>query len=261
MDERTINMDEIPELSAGWREFARDFVPGMNRPEHCHREAQLLYAQKGVMLVRTPDCVRLIAPFQVLWIPAGVRHSISFLADTEMRSLYFSDDALRRLKHLNDRVRVLAATPLIRELFSALFSKDVPQATALLMTNLVLRLVSDARELGAALPMADDDVFGVLQSEILSRRLWNLTMEEASARLSLAPKTFSRRFHQALGMTWRDWMARARLCASLDLLLSGRTLKDAAFGAGYADQATFTAAFRKLFGTTPGAMQKSARRT
>ena len=253
-------MDEIPELSAGWREFARDFVPGMNRPEHCHREAQLLYAQKGVMLVRTPDCVRLIAPFQALRIPAGVRHSISFLADTEMRSLYFSDDALRRLKRLNNRVRVLAATPLIRELFSALFSKDVPPATALLMTNLVLRLVSDARELGAALPMADDDVFGPLQSEILSRRLWNLSMEEASARLSLSPKTFSRRFHQTLGMTWRDWMARARLCASLDLLLSGRTLKDAAFGAGYADQATFTAAFRKLFGTTPGAMQKSARR-
>ncbi len=194
-------MDEIPELSAGWREFARDFVPGMNRPEHCHREAQLLYAQKGVMLVRTPDCVRLIAPFQALWIPAGVRHSISFLADTEMRSLYFSDDALRRLKHLNDRVRVLAATPLIRELFSALFSKDVPPATALLMTNLMLRLVSDAEELGAALPMADDDVFGALQSEILSRRLWNMSMEEASARLSLSPKTFSRRFNKALGMT------------------------------------------------------------
>jgi len=95
--------------------------------------------------------------------------------------------------------------------------------------------VSDAEELGAALPMADDDVFGALQSEILSRRLWNMSMEEASARLSLSPKTFSRRFNKALGMTWRDWMARARLCASLDLLLSGRTLKDAAFGAGYAD--------------------------
>lgn len=236
MDERTINMDEVPELSSGWREFARDFVPGMDRPEHCHREAQLLYAQKGV------------------------RHSISFLADTQMRSLYFSDDALHRLKHLNDRVRVLAATPLIRELFSALFSKKVPPATALLMTNLVLRLVVEAEELGAALPIADDEAFGPLQSEILSRRLWSMTMEEASSRLSLSPKTFSRKFNRALGMTWRDWMARARLCASLDLLLSGRTLKDAAFGAGYADQATFTAAFRKLFGTTPGAMQKSARR-
>ena len=194
-------MDEVPELSSGWREFARDFVPGMDRPEHCHREAQLLYAQKGVMLVRTSDSVRLIAPFQALWIPAGVRHSISFLADTQMRSLYFSDDALHRLKHLNDRVRVLAATPLIRELFSALFSKKVPPATALLMTNLVLRLVVEAEELGAALPIADDEAFGPLQSEILSRRLWSMTMEEASSRLSLSPKTFSRKFNRALGMT------------------------------------------------------------
>ena len=179
-------MDEIPELSAGWREFARDFVPGMNRPEHCHREAQLLYAQKGVMLVRTPDCVRLIAPFQALWIPAGVRHSISFLADTEMRSLYFSDDALRRLKHLNDRVRVLAATPLIRELFSAFFSKDVPPATALLMTNLMLRLVSDAEELGAALPMADDDVLGPTERNALPAPLEHVDGGSVGAPFALA---------------------------------------------------------------------------
>lgn len=68
----------------------RDFVLGQKRPEHRHADAQLLYAMRGVMLVKSGTVRRIITPNQALWIPAGTPHAIHFLSETAMRTLYFT---------------------------------------------------------------------------------------------------------------------------------------------------------------------------
>lgn len=54
IDQTAFNMDEsTKEATEGWRWFSRDFVLGQERPEHRHADAQLLYAMRGVMLVKS----------------------------------------------------------------------------------------------------------------------------------------------------------------------------------------------------------------
>ena len=77
------------ETSDKWQSISKDYIAGEMRPAHKHSRAQLLYACEGVMLAATGQGRRIIAPFQALWIPAGIEHTITFLSATKMRSLYF----------------------------------------------------------------------------------------------------------------------------------------------------------------------------
>ncbi|MDO5532505.1 helix-turn-helix transcriptional regulator [Sutterella sp.] len=235
----------------GWRQFGRDFEVGGRRPEHLHEDSQLLYAASGVMLVMSEGVPRILAPFQALWIPAGVPHSITFLSDTQMRNLYFPVER-SRAAGLPDRIRTLAVTPLVRELMAALFSRAFPAETLDLMSTLTLRLVAESPELGTALAMPRDPAMARVLTGILHDRVWERPVGEVAAALHLTPKTFSRHFQRELGMSYRDWLVRARLSVSLDALARGLSVKAAAAGAGYSDAVTYGTAFRRLFGMTPG---------
>ncbi|MEI3354095.1 MAG: hypothetical protein V8R49_03735 [Duodenibacillus massiliensis] len=80
-------MDEsTKEATEGWRWFSRDFVLGQERPEHRHADAQLLYAMRGVMLVKSGTVRRIITPNQALWIPGGNAARDSF--SVENRDAY-----------------------------------------------------------------------------------------------------------------------------------------------------------------------------
>ena len=72
-----------------WVVFARNSEAGHSRPEHVHDVAQLLYAESGVMLLVSDGIPRLVPPHQALWIPAGIPHSLTFITETRLRTLYF----------------------------------------------------------------------------------------------------------------------------------------------------------------------------
>ncbi|MDO4936957.1 MAG: helix-turn-helix transcriptional regulator [Sutterellaceae bacterium] len=251
-------MDEGTAIENGWRQFAKDFDVGGERPEHMHDDAQLLYANRGVMLVKTQGRQRIIAPFQALWIPAGVAHSIRFLTDTCMRSLYFPMEATK-FKRLKAQVRLVAMPALLRELIAAIFESESDKATLNLMTQLVFRLIEQGKELTVTIPLTDDAPLARLMTEILAKRLWDMSLADAAAKLNLTPKTFSRHFKNSVSMSYRDWMVRAKLLTALDLLAGGMSIKQTAFALGYGESATFIAAFKRLFGVTPGNVSGNGR--
>ena len=244
-------MDEKTNTESGWRQFSQDYDVGGKRAEHFHDDSQLLYANRGVMLVTTQGRQRIIAPFQALWIPAGVPHAIRFLTDTCMRSLYFDAEAAC-FGDLKNNVRVVAMSSLLRELIAAVFAKESDKKTADLMSALVLRLIEKCQDLSVTIPMTEEPELLRLLTEILAKRSWNLSLTQAAAKMNLTPKTFSRHFRRNVSMTYREWLVRAKLLTALDLLAQHHTIKQTAFALGYGDSATFIAAFRRLFGVTPG---------
>ena len=230
-------MDEsTKEATEGWRWFSRDFVLGQERPEHRHADAQLLYAMRGVMLVKSGTVRRIITPNQALWIPAGTPHAIHFLSETAMRTLYFAK-APERMRVL----RTLSITPLIREL----------------MGTLILQLVQEAPVTPADLALPAETGLRRTAEMILSKGLWNTPLEQFAAALNMTPVTFSRHFQTDTGMTFRDWRHRARLTLSMELLAQGLTVKQTALRLGFSDPCVFTAAFRRLFGATPTALMRN----
>ncbi|WP_303326000.1 AraC family ligand binding domain-containing protein, partial [Turicimonas muris] len=129
------------ETSDKWQSISKDYIAGEMRPAHKHSRAQLLYACEGVMLAATGQGRRIIAPFQALWIPAGIEHTITFLSATKMRSLYF-DKAEYKDIFESKSIKVFAATALIRELIATLFQHQFPAAKQE-MRRLLLLLVRE----------------------------------------------------------------------------------------------------------------------
>src|ERR1700761_7704070 len=78
-----------PPITDGVHRVARRYKKGVRIETHMHREAQLVYAARGMMQVTTPKGRWLVPPDRAVWVPARLEHSIDVLADIEMRTLYF----------------------------------------------------------------------------------------------------------------------------------------------------------------------------
>lgn len=85
--------------------------------------------------------------------------------------------------------------------------------------------------------------------------------EELEAVSGLDRYTTARQFRRFLGTSPHRYLVMRRLDRAKEMLSEGDSLADAAFGAGFADQAHFTRHFKKTFGMTPGrwvALKRSA---
>ena len=98
-----------------WVVFARNSEAGHSRPEHVHDVAQLLYAESGVMLLVSEGIPRLVPPHQALWIPAGIPHSLTFITETRLRTLYFPAESSKRV---SGSIRAMEVSDLLRDLIA-----------------------------------------------------------------------------------------------------------------------------------------------
>lgn len=86
----------------------------------------------------------------------------------------------------------------------------------------------------------------------------NLTV--LASQLQLSPRTFNRRFKQAVGMTASDYLQRQRLDNARELLrTSNLSIQEVAAASGYQDSSYFCGRFKKAMGQTPLAYRKSVR--
>lgn len=74
---------------------------------------------------------------------------------------------------------------------------------------------------------------------------------EISASLGISESTLTRRFHDVLGAPPKRWDIWMRLRGSLDVLLEGHSVTQAAHECGFSDAAHFARTCRSLFGITP----------
>jgi len=139
-------------------------------------------------------------------------------------------------------------------------------ADALALEESALSIVHDvlvagrAAEPGAALrPESRDVVFDV--QAILNRRLGEpLSLADISKAIGVSAYHLCRMFRRHTGVPIHRYRDRLRLFASLDMILEGtHSVLDIALTLGYANEAHFSDAFRRTFGTRPGAYRRTVR--
>jgi len=81
----------------------------------------------------------------------------------------------------------------------------------------------------------------------------------AAAHAGVSLRTAERRFFAETGMPLGRWRQQARLLAGVRSLASGGDVTESALAAGYESTSAFIAAFRKVFGTTPGQYARAGR--
>jgi len=252
-----VSIDKAPrhDDSTGWSATAISYRRGEEDPPHYHLEGQLLYATSGVMLVEAAARRWVIPPQRALWLPPLTEHSYRLLSHTELRAIYLSGNLISECTNFakNDKVHVIDAVPLVKELIAGLFIGDYQTLTKRKMAELLLEIIGEAPSVPAELPMPQDERLLRAVGKLMVSHRWEASLTDMADTANMSERSFSRLFLHDTGFSFRTWKQRARIYASLDLLSENVPVKQIAWQLGFSSPAAFSAAFRVVMGVTPGA--------
>ena len=246
----------IPALSSLPRPLyarAESLNAGSWTPPHRHDWVQFSYAISGVLGVHTAEG-SFFAPSQwAIWIPADVEHQVVTSMRAEMRSLYVRREDCQ---WADGRCRVLEATPLARELIKSFCRLPVEypegESHEARLVQVLLDQLATLPEVGFSLPLPRHPRLLGLCNELIANPDHSVTLQAWAVRLGMSEKTLMRLFQRETGLSFRGWRQRMRLLSSLSSLEEGDSVTNTALACGYDSTSAFIAAFRGLFGVTPG---------
>lgn len=219
---------------------------------HTHPYHQLIYALEGSTQIESERGRHVLPKGRAAWIPAGTRHR-TLIADVDGASLYFSPDVL---SDGSDRVRILTASPLMREMILHATrwplgaTEADPLAASFLQTLGLMCGEWLESELRLFLPGAAHPSI-VRAMNYAATHLDSATQAGAIEVAALSERSFRRIFARETGMGWQAWLTQARMLAAMGLLAEGQRVTDVAADVGYASLSAFAKAFIQLTGETP----------
>jgi AraC-like DNA-binding protein len=223
--------------------------------------AQLIYALRGVMTVQTSAGLWVIPPHQAMWVPAGNSLRVEMGGQVSMRTLYLRPPLGAPLPAT---CRVVEVSALLR----ALLLQAVRLKTLDRRRPAQRHLIDVLLDQLAVLPLAPLDLpaprdpRGVRAAALIrSSPERRFTLGEVAGKAGASPRTLERLFRGETGLAFGAWSQRARLLLGLQLLAEGRSVTRVSLAIGYESLSAFVAAFRRVFGTTPGRYFQAERRS
>lgn len=230
-------------------------------PLHSHLRGHLVYPVTGVLSLTTPQGSWTAPANRIVWVPGGAVHQHRAHGSVDMRVVYL-DPPLAG--YLPAHPAVLIMTPLAREAVLALTEENglaggrrgTEQCARL--RRVVLDEVGPSPEQPLHLPVPRDSRLrqvAALIAEDLSRPV---TLDEIGRRIGVGERTLSRLCREELGMGYRQWRTQHRLHRAMVLLAEGRPVLRASAECGWSNASTFSEAFKRLVGQTPGEYRRLA---
>jgi AraC-like DNA-binding protein/quercetin dioxygenase-like cupin family protein len=226
---------------------------------HSHDMHQIEYAVSGLVEVETAAAHYLLPPQQAAWIPAGLRHQAVMNQHVRTVSVMFDP---RLVSRAGDQARILAVTPLIREmmLYAVRWPVGRPDGDAVsddffrTLGNLVAEILD--HEAPLSLPTSADPIVAAAMA-YTKEHLDSVTAAEVSQAVAVSERTLRRAFRTEAGMSWRRYLLQARLLRAMALLASpGPTVRDVATAVGFDSVSSFARSFAQYCGETPSAYQR-----
>ncbi len=111
-----------------------------------------------------------------------------------------------------------------------------------------------------ALPSSNDDRRGILGAIVLANERWRegVDQREAADAAGMGLTKFKRLFRQATGTSFAAYIGERRMREARALLERGKSVAEAARSSGYRSPTSFSAAFERAVGTTPGRYREAA---
>lgn len=252
MDPRSVDSRDYQDVPRPVAVLARDVPDNHTTPWHSHKRAQLVYAASGVMVVKTRASTWVIPPQRAVWVPSRVEHETRTIGLVAMRTIYV---APRVAQHLLRECCAINVSPLLRELIlraaeaPLLYDRNGPDGR---LMQMILDEIRVSRMLPLHLPIPSHPHLASICGRILRDLHASATLARLASDAGISKRTAERIFLRETGMTFSRWRQQARLLTALTRLAAGKSVKNAAFDAGYSTQSAFTSMFKRSFGTTPG---------
>lgn len=234
---------------------------------HAHPWAQVAFSFGGVTRLMVDDASFTVPPSRALWIPAGVEHAVTVLADADVHTLYLHQPAgrcgpgplPREAQPPWRECRVLAVSDLLRALVLQMdtrpdgareASEDERQREAHL-SALVLDELRRAAPLPLGVALPREKRLRTLCQAVLDDPVRHDTLEGWSREAGASPRTVARLFQQELGTGFAQWRQQALLAKAVAMAARGQPLGLIAAELGYASPSAFSAMVRRCVGMPP----------
>ncbi|MCM3882570.1 helix-turn-helix transcriptional regulator [Frankia sp. R82] len=221
---------------------------------HRHDLHQIEYAVSGVIEVETAAAHYLLPPQQAAWIPAGLEHSATMNSSVRSVAVLFDPSLISRP---GDRTRIIAVPPLIREMVIYAQRWPIggaqPDPVADGFFRTLGHLVTEAldQEAPLDLPTPADPLLAAAAAHT-RRHLAAITVEQVSRAVGVSERTLRRQFRAELGLSWRDYLTRARLLRAMALLAeTGPSVLEVSTAVGFDSPSSFARAFTRHCGESP----------
>lgn len=244
-----------PPITDGVHRVARRYSKGVRLDTHMHREAQLVYAARGMMQVTTPKGRWLVPPDRAVWVPARLPHAVDVLANIDMRTLYFDVNWLKRQDRSESlhHEYVVRVSRLLHEAILALFDgRDDPERAAVLVRLALLEL-HEAEDSTTFVPLPQEPRCRRAADIVLADPTGSHEIETLASAVGTSVRTLSRLFATEVQLSFKSWCQRARIASAIERLSldANVSVKQLASDLGYASVPAFSHAFRQVTGKTP----------
>ncbi|MBB4135325.1 AraC family transcriptional regulator [Gordonia humi] len=215
---------------------------------HSHPTHELVWKDRGAGVVVADGERWTTTPGLGLWIPAGTPHSGWMMASSTSYSTHFDIDSLDAL---STRPVAVEVTPLLRLLLLRLSEPNLSSDSRTVAEAMVFDVISPAeRQLRVSMP-TDMSLTPIIES-VLADPSTQTTLDGWAQRLGVSSRTLRRQFVEHAGCGFAEWVRGARIQYAIPLLLDGATLEELCEPCGYHTATSFSVAFRKVTGLTPG---------
>jgi AraC-like DNA-binding protein len=242
--------------------------------EECATSTHLIFPYRGVYVHHVGSRHTVVDPSQVLFINAGEPYRVSHpvkggdstlsigvepetlleLAPARYRDPKGRPAFDRSGLPADTRTQRLAATVRQRMSRGTVDALEAEELTLALVRHTLGETAWNAPNNDGAGPRRLADRVKLLLSSDLGRR-W--TLSEVAKSVGVSPVYLTQAFKSVEGVPLYRYHLRLRLARALDLLVDHDDLTDLAFELGFSSHSHFTAAFRKVYGVTPSAFQRS----
>lgn len=229
---------------------------------HAHEYHQLVYAIDGPSQIETHAGRYVLPAGRAAWTPAGLEHR-TLISTSRGAALYFSPEMV---PDGSERIRILAATPLMREMILHATrwprgeSEADPLAASFFKTLALLCGEWLEAELPLFLPSATHPAIARAMDFAVGN-LASVTQTDAAVAAVMSERSFRRAFVKETGMRWQVWIGQARILTAMSLLTQGGRVTDVAAEVGYASLSAFAHTFCKLTGEQPASFRRHHRQT
>jgi len=249
---QTIGKDNDPGPGVSISTHSAEYSKGAHIPMHAHGSGQLIYASSGVMEVVSGANMWLIPPHFGLWIPPGVSHEIRMPQPVSMRTLYLRP----RRAELPRRCTVLHVSPLLRELILEVVRIGTlrhSNRTEASLRNVLVTQMERASPVPTGVTLPKDSNALRIAHRLIASPGEHISLAALCATVGISVRTLQRAFRRDAGIDFETWRRQVRLMKAVQLLVSGSTVKEAAYAVGYSQSTAFVELFKATFGTTPKA--------
>ena len=239
--------DDSPQITA----FGAFFAQGHDTGEHHHDRAQFVHAERGLLQVWTEEGQWSVPSGMAVWVPARVPHRVRAISDAEFVSLYIraarpGEPAIP----IPDRCGVVTVPVLLKHLIVHLKALSAgarnDRLAAVIADELIELVPADLH-----LPIPSDTRAASVAQAMIEDPSDERSLDDWAGTAGASGRTLTRLFLSETGYSFAEWRQRCRLLAALEMLAFGRPVTLVALDCGYRSPSAFSAAFTKVFGTSP----------